>query len=182
MPTPRPTLFLTVGLPGAGKTTRAKALALEHSILRLTPDEWMSPLFGHSDAAGRRDILEGRFIWVAHQVLISRSSVILDFGCWSPEERYAIRTIAGLADADFVMEYLTVDESIRRRRSAHRGQTQLDTSFRITETDHDQSLTLFQPPTRDELAYAPIRDPPAGFLSWSQWATVRWPTLPPLDR
>ncbi len=38
MPSP-PTLFLTVGLPGAGKTTRAMELASAHRILRLTPDE-----------------------------------------------------------------------------------------------------------------------------------------------
>ena len=54
----------------------------------------MAPLFGHSDAAGRRDILEGRMIWVAHEVLGSEASVILDFGCWSPDERYAIRAVA----------------------------------------------------------------------------------------
>ena len=90
-----PTLFLTVGLPGAGKTTRARELAGEHSILRLTPDDWMAPLFGHNDAHGRRDILEGRLIWVAHEVIVSGASVVLDFGCWSPEERYAIRAITG---------------------------------------------------------------------------------------
>lgn len=95
-----PTLFLTVGLPGAGKTWRARELAREPSILRLTPDEWMAPLFGDSDAHGCRDILEGRMIWVAHEVLLSVASVILDFGCWSPEERYAIRVIAGLGAGD----------------------------------------------------------------------------------
>ena len=71
MRTSRPTLFLTVGLPGAGKTTHARELASKHSILRLTPDDWMAPLFGHSDAEGRRDILEGRMIWVAREVLVS---------------------------------------------------------------------------------------------------------------
>jgi predicted kinase len=40
------TLLLTVGLPGAGKTTRARQLATEFNALRLTPDEWMIPLFG----------------------------------------------------------------------------------------------------------------------------------------
>ena len=35
----RPTLHLTVGLPGVGKTTRAKELAATHGILRLTPDD-----------------------------------------------------------------------------------------------------------------------------------------------
>jgi len=40
------TLFLIVGLPGAGKTVHAKTLASEHAALRLTPDAWMIPLFG----------------------------------------------------------------------------------------------------------------------------------------
>ncbi len=73
-----PVLYLIVGLPGAGKRTLARRIADEHGILRLTPDEWMAPLFGHSDADGRRDILEGRMIWVAHQVLVSGASVDAD--------------------------------------------------------------------------------------------------------
>jgi predicted kinase len=31
------TLFLMVGLPGAGKTVRAKELAAQHRALRLSP-------------------------------------------------------------------------------------------------------------------------------------------------
>jgi predicted kinase len=52
-------LFLIVGLPGAGKTMRAKSLAAEHAALRLTPDAWMIPLFGDPQPAGKRDVLEG---------------------------------------------------------------------------------------------------------------------------
>ena len=96
-----PILFLTVGLPGVGKTTAAKRIAEERRILRLTPDDWMAPLFGESDADGRRDILEGRMIWTALQVLASGSSVVLDFGCWSAEERYAIRYLTEAAGGDF---------------------------------------------------------------------------------
>jgi len=43
-------LFLVVGLLGAGKTTRARELAEAHHALRLTPDAWMIPLLGDSDA------------------------------------------------------------------------------------------------------------------------------------
>lgn len=74
-------LHLTVGLPGSGKTILARRIVKDKGILRLTPDEWMAPLFNDSDADGRRDILEGRMIWVAHEVLSSGSSVVLDFGC-----------------------------------------------------------------------------------------------------
>ena len=42
----RPTLHLTVGLPGVGKTTLARELERAGGALRLTPDEWMVPLFG----------------------------------------------------------------------------------------------------------------------------------------
>jgi predicted kinase len=35
-----------VGLPGAGKTTLAKQLEVEHKVLRLTPDEWIPILYG----------------------------------------------------------------------------------------------------------------------------------------
>ena len=104
--TRRPTLFLTVGLPGVGKTTRAKQIASAQGILRLTPDDWMAPLFGTSDADGRRDILEGRMIWVAHEVLVSGAGVVLDFGCWSPEERYAIRLIGESAGAEFTLVWV----------------------------------------------------------------------------
>ncbi len=176
-----PTLFLTVGLPGAGKTTRARELAAEHSILRLTPDDWMAPLFGDSDAQGRRDILEGRMIWVAHQVLVSGASVVLDFGCWSPDERYAIRAITELANATFEMEYLRIPEPERRARCDLRWVQAPETTFEMTSEDHDRFVSLCQPPSAHELSGGPIPEPPADFESWPHWASHRWPTLPRLD-
>jgi predicted kinase len=174
------TLFLTVGLPGTGKTTRALELAREHAILRLTPDEWMAPLFCDSRADGRRDILEGRMIWVAHQVLVSGSSVVLDFGCWSPEERYAIRAIAESAGATFVLEYLDTPEEVRRARCDRRWAESPGTTFEMTVADHDRWVAMFQPPSAAELALGPPPAPPEGFDTWPEWASDRWPTLPVL--
>ena len=175
---PRPNLFLTVGLPGVGKTTRAKELASTHGVLRLTPDEWMAPLFGQSDAGGRRDILEGRMIWVAHEVLASGSSVVLDFGCWSADERYAIRVIAETAGADFTLEYVHTSEEERRRRAATRWLEAPNTTFEMTGADHDRFLASIELPSREELDNGPIPSPPPGHNTWPAWASWRWPTLP----
>ncbi len=77
-------MLLMVGLPAAGKTTRAKKFAAAHRALRLTPDHWMIPLFGDSMADGKRFALEGRLISVALQALRLGTSVVLDFGLWGP--------------------------------------------------------------------------------------------------
>jgi predicted kinase len=87
-------MLLMVGLPGAGKTTRAEELAAMHQALRLTPDHWMIPLFGDSMADGKRWILEGRLISVALQALRLGISVVLDYGLWDRDERSALRWLA----------------------------------------------------------------------------------------
>ena len=55
-------LTLMVGLPGSGKTTRAKALAEQTGALRLTPDEWQTRLFAddmhHPDHDVRHSAIE----------------------------------------------------------------------------------------------------------------------------
>jgi hypothetical protein len=141
----------------------------------------MAPLFGHNDAAGRRDILEGRMIWVAHEVLVSRASVIVDFGCWSPEERYAIRVVAELAHADFRIEYLVIPEAERRARCARRWAATPETTFEMSDADQDRYVELCRPPSENELRNGPVPEPPRGFETWSHWASRRWPTLPRLD-
>ena len=73
---PTATMHLMVGLPAAGKTTRAKELAAAHRALRLTPDHWMVPLFGDPLADGKRWVLEGRLISVALQALRLGISVV----------------------------------------------------------------------------------------------------------
>ena len=117
------TLFLMVGLPGAGKTTRAKELAAAHRALRLTPDEWMIPLFDGTQPDGKRDVLEGLLITVALQALRAGTNIVLDFGLWSRDERSALRWLARSAGASCQVVYLPVAEDVQRARVAHRQAT-----------------------------------------------------------
>lgn len=114
------TLFLIVGLPAAGKTMRAMDLAEEHAALRLTPDAWMIPLFGDPQPAGKRDVLEGRLIWLALEVLRLGTNVVLDFGLWSRDERSSLRWLAGSVGASYQVVYLPVDRATQLERIKHR--------------------------------------------------------------
>jgi predicted kinase len=176
-------MHLTVGLPGVGKTTFARELERAEGALRLTPDEWMMPLFGLRwvDVVGKRDVLEGRLVWVGHQVLRAGVSVILDFGCWSPDERYALRAIADLADADFHLHYMTLPEDERRKRATARWAEAPQETFEMSLEDHERFRAQFTPPTVGELRGGPLPPPPTPFESWPAWASHRWPSLPRLD-
>jgi len=170
------TLFLIVGLPGAGKTEHAKALAAEHAALRLTPDEWMIPLFGDPQPAGKRDVLEGRLISLAMNALRLRTSVVLDFGLWSRDERSALRWLARSVGASAQVVYLPVDRVTQIERIQHRWTHTPRETFVITEADVDSWRSQFEAPDTAELADEQIADPPPAWPDWAGWAAERWPT------
>jgi predicted kinase len=86
-----PTLMLTVGLPGCGKTTAARRFEVEHGALRLTKDEWMKALYGSENPSWASDVIEGRLIGIALRAVRLGINVVLDFGLWSRDERSALR-------------------------------------------------------------------------------------------
>src|SRR5689334_3511176 len=121
-------LFLMVGLPGAGKTTRARQLAAEHDALRLTPDEWHLPLLGQSlRAEGRRDLLEGWLITIGLRTVRLGTSVVLDFGLWSRDERSALRSLGEASGAVCHVVYLPVELDVQLARIAQRHATEPET-------------------------------------------------------
>lgn len=175
---PRPTLFVMVGLPASGKTVRAKELADAWQALRLTPDEWMIPLFGEPEG-GKREILEGRFIWVAIHALRLGINVVLDFGVWTKDERSALRFLAHSVGASCELVYLEIDEREQRRRHERRFSTAPETTFPMSDDDLWNFRQQFEPPDQGELLSSDVGPPPAGHLTWSAWISERWPTSIP---
>jgi predicted kinase len=171
-----PTLFVMVGLPASGKTTRARRIEVERRALRLTPDEWMIPLFGDNDADGKRNVLEGRFVWLALRALGHGVDVVLDFGVWSRVERDALRALAESAGAACELVYLEVPEDQQRRWRDRRASEEPATTFPITDADLDDYRRRFEPPDAAELSGAPLGPPPAGHPTWRSWASEWWPT------
>lgn len=174
-----PKMFVMVGLPAAGKTGRARSLASAWNALRLTPDEWMIPLFGQMQPIGKRNILEGRLIWLALSALRLGVNVVLDFGVWAKDERSALRALAVSVGATSELIYLDVDEEEQWRRAQARPLTEAATTFEMTKADLARWRQQFQPPDATELENAAIDPPPAGFESWEDWVAHWWPTSLP---
>lgn len=172
-----PMMFVMVGLPAAGKTSRARELASAWNALRLTPDEWMIPLFGQEQPHGKRNIVEGRLIWLALSALRNGVNVVLDFGVWGKDERSALRTLAASVGAKSELVYLRVDEEEQWRRVQAR--TDAVTTFEMTKADLARWRPTFQPPDATELETAYIDPPPVGFDCWEAWVAQWWPTSLP---
>ena len=85
----KPILFLTVGLPGSGKTTKATELAEKYNAIRFTPDEWILDIYGQGLTIEQRDSLrtpveDALWVLATSAIKIGRN-VVVDYGLWAVE-------------------------------------------------------------------------------------------------
>lgn len=170
-------MFVLIGLPASGKTTRARQLEAEFDALRLTPDDWMFPLFGDPQPEGKRDILEGRLVSLSLWILKRGMNVIMDFGLWARDERSALRHLAETAGASCELIYLDIGGEENIKRIIERPTGAATSTFEINTRDLAKYRDFFQVPTTEELHLETSNEPPSPFDNWEAWATNRWPGL-----
>ncbi len=171
-----PTLFLTIGLPGCGKTTAARRFEVEHDALRLTKDEWVTALYGAENPSSASDVIEGRLIAIALRALGLGINVAIDFGLWSRDERSALRYAGHQAGGSVVMWYAPITLEEQRRRHDIRLASEPDATWPMSEAELAAWAGMFNPPTQGELdGIEPIDPSPTGFASWAEWIQHRWP-------
>jgi predicted kinase len=172
----QPTLFLTVGLPGTGKTTAARRLEIEEKALRLTKDEWVKALYGHENPRSAQDVIEGRLIEVGLRVLELGVSVVIDYGLWGRDERSALRQAAADLGARAEVRYFELSPAEQRRRLEQRQAEAPHTTWPMSEEELAGWSAAFDVPTPGELdGSEPVDDPPSGFATWDAWRAHRWP-------
>ena len=172
----RPTLFLTVGLPGTGKTTEARRIEARENALRLTKDEWVKALFGLQNPPEASDVIEGRLIEIGLRALQLGVSVVLDFGLWARDKRSALRHAAVEVGAAVELRYFDLPPTEQRARLDRRQAEQPHTTWHMSDAELATWAARISVPTPGELdGSEPIDPPPAGFASWADWRRQRWP-------
>ena len=149
------TLYLMVGLPGAGKTTRARELALDVGALRFTPDEWIEPLYGPLEGEALDAVrypVEGVCWKVASDALRLGINAILDFGFWAKEEREDYRARALALGAETKIVYMPATKEQLYERISRRNEGLTAGELFVSPEQIDDWWEIFQAPDIEELA------------------------------
>ncbi len=174
-----PTLFLTVGLPGTGKTTAARQLERQ-GALRLTKDDWVKALYGTENPAAAQAVIEGRLVEIALRGLELGIDVVVDFGLWSRDERTALRHAAAERGARVVLVHREVDPAEQRRRLDRRQSEAPGASWPMSDEELRDWAAAMETPSPGELDGSdPVGAPPSGFATWDDWRRHRWPPSVP---
>jgi predicted kinase len=145
-----PTLHLTCGLPGSGKTTLARRLAVERDAHRFTKDEWVLALGGDLYDEQLRVRVEAQLIELAFELLAAGRSCILDFGLWSREERDALRLRARAQRVRVELHVLDAELDELVRRAAKRYADEPHTTAEISAEQLAIWASSFETPSDAE--------------------------------
>lgn len=150
-----PTLHLLCGLPGSGKTTRAKELEAAGQGVMLNGDNWIWQLYPEDAEAAARDHRRDRveqLQWeLTERLLVEGIDVILDWGVWTRAERDHYRTRARDLGANVQTLFMDAPLETLRERVAKRNLDLPAGTFAISVHELNEWAAVFERPTLEEL-------------------------------
>ena len=134
---------------------RGLDLEREHAALRLSPDEWITRLFGEAISGealdSARDPVEAALWDLAARVLVLGLDVILENGFWSRSEREEYRARAAQLGARSELHFTHATQAELLRRLATRNAERPWGTFQIDEGLLRSWWDVFEAPGDDEL-------------------------------
>ena len=141
-------LIIVCGLPGSGKTTRARLLEQELRAIRFNPDEWMAHLGAGLWESVTRGHIEELQWELAQHLLTLGHTVVIEWGTWGRSERDALRERARTLGAAVELHFLDAPLDVLFDRIQRRNAE----SPPITPDDLTKWDRQFQRPSLDERA------------------------------
>jgi predicted kinase len=155
----RPRLIIVCGLPGSGKTTRAKVLESRLRAVRFCPDEWMDALLLNlwdEERRGKIEALQWKF---SQELLALGLTVIIEWGTWGRTERDTLRLGARALGAAVELHYVSAPADVLFDRIQRRGiekppieRDELSRWFEIFQVPTPEEMALFDKPLVADLA------------------------------
>lgn len=125
----KPTLYLMLGYPGAGKTTTAKAIHRLTGAVHLWADEIRKERFGKPTHSHEENLqLYSHLNEVTDELLSTGQSVIFDTNFNFYKDRQHLRDIAAKHGAETKLVWVTTPKAIAKERAtmdAHRQDTRV---------------------------------------------------------
>jgi predicted kinase len=169
-----PRLIIVCGLPGAGKTTRAKQLERDLHAVRFCPDDWMEQLAIDVWDEVRRAKIEALQWNLGQQLLTCGLTVIIEWGTWGRSERDALRLGARALGAAVELHYVSAPIDVLFDRIQRRGiedppitREQVERWAEVIEVPTPEEMALYDEPSNERWVA------PAGVSRGCAWDAQR---------
>lgn len=147
----KPTLYLMIGYPGAGKTTVSKAISLATGANHIWADVERHKLFPNpSHSKQESDELYDRLNAAAEYLLAQGKSVVYDTNFNFYADRLKMRAIAKRQGADCVVIWVTTPLEIARDKAVCAEEQRNGYVMSMTEQQFNSIVSKLEPPHKDE--------------------------------
>lgn len=147
----KPTLYLFIGYPGAGKTTTAEIIAEKTGAEHLWADAERHRMFPNpTHSLEESNELYDRLNSQAEDLLKEGKSVIFDTNFNFYGDRQKLRDIADAVGAETVVVWVTTPKEVSRRRSVGSHMERNGYPMTMSEEQFNAIVDKLEPPTKDE--------------------------------
>ena len=147
----KPTLYLFIGLPGAGKTSVARIIAEETDAVHLWADHERHRMFAHPTHTEQESIqLYDYLNQQTEELLANGQSVIFDTNFNHYADRQKLRDIATRQGAETIIIWMTTPEAVARDRAVCSHEIRNGYEVSMSEEKFDEIASKLEPPHKDE--------------------------------
>lgn len=149
------TLVFFSGKMGAGKSTKAKEIALERKAVLLSEDEWLEALYPHKirsleDYIKYSSRLKPQIMKLVQSTLVAGTDVVMDFPANTTSQRDWFREIFSEVNAPHSLIFIDVTNEVCLKQIEKRRVAQPERAATDTVEMFEQVTKYFVEPTPEE--------------------------------